>query len=129
MSFGRVRKFSVTDSLVSKLPTNPISTSPTGIDHRYDPFPTCLLRRYRVIFQGYGPASYKAEVQGALDAMRSQGLRTQSTIIAPNVNRDWTLEDIFNTNFLVDFAQELAIITVEKYATVYPHFHRFNLFV
>jgi len=38
-------------------------------------------------------------------------------MIAPSVNRDWTPEDVFNTNFLVDFAQELGIITVEKYAT------------
>jgi len=48
--------------------------------------------------------------------MRSQNLRTQGQLIAPNVNRDWTAEDVFNTNFLVDFAQELGIITVEKYA-------------
>jgi len=61
--------------------------------------------------------------------MRSQGLRTQGTIIGPNVNRDWTLEDIFNTNFLVDFAQELAIVTVEKCVIVYPHPHRPNLFI
>jgi len=56
------------------------------------------------------------EVQSLIDAMRSQNLRTQGQLIAPNVNRDWTAEDVFNTNFLVDFAQELGIITVEKYA-------------
>jgi hypothetical protein len=53
--------------------------------------------------------------------MRAQGLKTQSQIIAPNVNRDWTPQDVFDTNFLVDFAEELAIITVEKYATSYVH--------
>jgi hypothetical protein len=47
--------------------------------------------------------------------MRSVGLKTQGQIIAPNVNRDWSPEDVFGTNFLVDFAQELSIITVEKY--------------
>jgi len=67
------------------------------------------------------------EVQSALDAMRAQGLRTQNQLIAPNVNRDWTPQDVFNTNFLVDFAQELAFITVEKYVTSYAHPHRSNL--
>lgn len=47
--------------------------------------------------------------------MRSQGLKTQDQLIAPNVNRDWTLDDVFNTGFLVDFAQEVGIISVEKY--------------
>ena len=47
--------------------------------------------------------------------MRSQGLKTQNQLIAPNVNRDWTLSDVFNTGFLVDFAQEVGIISVEKY--------------
>jgi hypothetical protein len=55
--------------------------------------------------------------------MRSEGLKTQNQIIAPNVNRDWTAEDVFNTNFLVDFAQELSIITVEKYATTCARLH------
>lgn len=60
--------------------------------------------------------------------MSSTGLKTQGQIIAPNVNRDWTLEDVFNTNFLVDFAQELGIITVEKYARTCGRLHRSNLF-
>ena len=53
--------------------------------------------------------------------MRSAGLKTQGQMIAPSVNRDWTPEDVFNTNFLVDFAQELGIITVEKYVTTCGH--------
>lgn len=53
--------------------------------------------------------------------MRSQGLKTRNQLIAPNVNRDWTTEDVFETNFLTDFAQELGIITVEKYVTYCPH--------
>ena len=69
------------------------------------------------------------EVQGALDAMRSLNLKTQGQIIAPNVNRDWTLEDVFNTNFLVDFSQELGIISVEKYVTSYAHLHRSDLLI
>ena len=69
------------------------------------------------------------EVQGAVDTMRSMGLKTQGQIIAPNVNRDWTLDDVFNTNFLVDFAQELGIITVEKYVTGYAHLHRSDLLI
>lgn len=61
--------------------------------------------------------------------MRSQGLNTQGQIIAPNVNRDWTIEDIFNTNFLTDFAQEVGIISVEKYATPCSHLHRSDLLI
>ena len=60
-------------------------------------------------------------MQSALNAMLAQGLDTRSTIIAPNVNRDWTLEDVFDTGFLVDFAEELAIVTVEKYVTTCVH--------
>ena len=48
-------------------------------------------------------------------------------MIAPSVNRDWTAEDVFNTNFLVDFAQEMGIITVEKYVTSSAHLCRSNL--
>jgi len=59
--------------------------------------------------------------------MRAQGLKTQNQIIAPNVNRDWTPEAVFETNFLVDFAQELGTITVEKYAATCPHHHPSDL--
>ena len=60
--------------------------------------------------------------------MRSAGLKTQGQIIAPNVNRDWSPEDVFDTNFLVDFAEELGIITVEKYAAIRGHLRRPNRF-
>lgn len=53
--------------------------------------------------------------------MLSQGLKTHGQIIAPNVNRDWSPEDVFNTGFLDDFSQELGIIAVEKYATTCPN--------
>jgi len=59
--------------------------------------------------------------------MRAAGLKTQRQMIAPSVNRDWTPEDVFNTNFLVDFAQEMGIITVEKYVTSRAHLCRSNL--
>lgn len=61
--------------------------------------------------------------------MRSMGLKTQNQIIAPNVNGDWSLYDVFDTNLLVDFAQELSIITVEKYARTCGYLHRPNLFI
>ena len=60
--------------------------------------------------------------------MRSAGLKTQGQMIAPSVNRDWTPEDVFNTNFLVDFSQELGIITVEKYVTTCGRLHQSNFF-
>ena len=46
--------------------------------------------------------------------MGANGLKTQGQIVAPSVNADWTLEDIFETNFLQDFADALGVITVEK---------------
>lgn len=80
--------------------------------------------------QGYGPASYKGELQSLLDTMRSQGLKTQGQIIAPSVNRDWSPEDVFNTGFLNDFVQELGVISVEKYANTARVLitHQSNLF-
>ena len=101
----------------------------TDIDLRYDLVLPSAYCKDTELFQGYGPAAYKVEVQSAIDTMRSQGLKTQGQIIAPNVNRDWTLEDVFDTNFLVDFAQELGIISVEKYITCYAHPHRSDLLI
>jgi hypothetical protein len=51
--------------------------------------------------------------------MKSQGLQTQNMIIGPNVNADWTLNDVFNTNFITDFSDSLGSLTVEKLVLYY----------
>lgn len=47
--------------------------------------------------------------------MRSQGLKTQGQLISPSVNGRWTFDDVLNTGMLVDFANEIGILSVEKY--------------
>ena len=47
--------------------------------------------------------------------MRSQGLKTQSQLVSPSVNGRWPFDDIINTGILVDFANEIGILSVEKY--------------
>ena len=50
-----------------------------------------------------------------MNTMRAQGLRTQSQLIAPSVNGRWTFEEVIETGILADFANEIGILTVEKY--------------
>ena len=64
--------------------------------------------------QGYGPISYHGEINNLINTMKTNGLRTQGQIIAPSVNADWTPENVFETGFLQEFADSLAVITVEK---------------
>ena len=59
---------------------------------------------------------YKGELGSLLNAMRSQGLKTQNQLIAPSVNGRWTIEEVIGTGILVDFANEIGILSVEKYA-------------
>lgn len=59
---------------------------------------------------------YKEEVQSLLNAMRAQGLKTQSQLIAPSVNGRWPIQEVIDTGFLADFVNEIGILSVEKYA-------------
>jgi hypothetical protein len=36
-------------------------------------------------------------------------------ILGPNVNQDWSPEDIWNTGFLKDYGDSLGVLTVEKF--------------
>ena len=47
--------------------------------------------------------------------MRSQGLKTQNQLISPSVNGRWTIGDVIATGILSDFANEIGILSVEKY--------------
>ena len=47
--------------------------------------------------------------------MRSQGLKTQNQLISPSVNGRWTIGDVIDTGILPDFANEIGILSVEKY--------------
>jgi len=46
--------------------------------------------------------------------MRDQGLKTQNQLIAPSVNGRWPIEEVIDTGILVDFANEIGILSVEK---------------
>ena len=47
--------------------------------------------------------------------MRSQGLKTRNQLISPSVNGRWTIEEVIDTGVLPDFANEIGILSVEKY--------------
>ena len=47
--------------------------------------------------------------------MRAQGLKTQNQLVAPSVNGRWTVEEVIGTGLLADFANEIGILSVEKY--------------
>lgn len=47
--------------------------------------------------------------------MRSQGLKTQNQLIAPSVNGRWPIDVMIDAGLLVDFANEIGIMSVEKY--------------
>jgi len=47
--------------------------------------------------------------------MRAQGLKTQNQLISPSVNGKWPIEEVIDTGILVDFANEIGILSVEKY--------------
>ena len=69
-----------------------------------------------LVEQGYGPLSYKGEINSFLEAMRSQGLKTQNQLISPSVNGKWPIEEVIDAGLLVDFTNEIGILSVEKYA-------------
>jgi hypothetical protein len=47
--------------------------------------------------------------------MRAQGLKTQNQLVAPSVNGKWPIEEVIDTGILVDFANEIGTLSVEKY--------------
>ena len=73
--------------------------------------------------QDYGPLSYKGELSSLLNTMRSQGLKTQNQLIAPSVNGKWPIGDVIDTGILVDFVNEVGILSVEKYAECVNSMH------
>lgn len=46
--------------------------------------------------------------------MRSQGLKTKNQLIAPSVNGRWPIGQVIEMG-LLDFANEIGILSVEKY--------------
>ena len=58
--------------------------------------------------------------------MRSQGLKTQNQLVSPSVNGKWPVADVINTGVLVDFANEIGILSVEKYAERTSHVHKLS---
>lgn len=47
--------------------------------------------------------------------MRAQGLKTQNQLVAPSVNGKWPIQEVIDTGILVDFANEIGTLSVEKY--------------
>lgn len=46
--------------------------------------------------------------------MRAQGLKTQNQLVAPSVNGKWPIGEVIDTGILVDFVNEIGILSVEK---------------
>lgn len=58
--------------------------------------------------------------------MRSQGLKTQNQLVSPSVNGKWPVGDVINTGVLVDFANEIGILSVEKYVERTSYVHKLS---
>ena len=58
--------------------------------------------------------SYKGELESLLNTMRAQGLKTQNQLVAPSVNGKWPIGEVIDTGILVDFVNEIGILSVEK---------------
>lgn len=70
--------------------------------------------------------SYKGEIESLVNAMRSQGLKTQHQLIAPSVNGRWPSDRIVDTGLLADFANEIGIWSVEKYVERTASLYKFS---
>ena len=70
--------------------------------------------------------SYKGEIESLLNTMRSQGLKTNGQLIAPSVNGRWPIQQVIDTGLLADFANEIGILSVEKYVDRTGPLHQFS---
>lgn len=67
--------------------------------------------------QGYNEFSYAEEFGQLVNAMNNDAnANNRNKLIGPNIAMRWTPEQVWNTNFVDTYSQNLVTLAVERYA-------------